>query len=307
MKIFKKNYPKNRRMKIKPANIIILVLIILTLLLFSTGCSKAKVKEVEEVAAPEPAYVEPVCGNNITDGEDMCDGKSDKACPGRCIPVGLEKECQCYGVGESPKELCQNDCMQSLALVQGMSDYVSYTCTDKGFCSITVKPETVTTKKYLDQFTLGCGYKIVLRSEVDAPFLKGGKIRFQILVEDFNPKTCKDLNIRTVSLMDSSEVLADIYPEETLPELDSSLEDQFVVTYETKEMAESRYVVLRVFYSYTAMYEEFDENGKAKIVEVPMRETADLQLAVPLIVVNPGFKSEKYEIIYNPKTRTTTK
>ncbi len=35
------------------------------------------------------------CGNNIREGDEICDGTDDNACPGLCIAVGLPNECTC--------------------------------------------------------------------------------------------------------------------------------------------------------------------------------------------------------------------
>jgi len=36
-----------------------------------------------------------VCGNNIREGSEQCDGTDDAACPGGCIAAGLPNECTC--------------------------------------------------------------------------------------------------------------------------------------------------------------------------------------------------------------------
>lgn len=36
-----------------------------------------------------------ICGNNIREGLEACDGKDDAACPAKCIPAGKPNQCSC--------------------------------------------------------------------------------------------------------------------------------------------------------------------------------------------------------------------
>ena len=44
------------------------------------------------VANPPPV---PVCGNNMIEGDEECDGTDDALCPGECIAPGETRECLC--------------------------------------------------------------------------------------------------------------------------------------------------------------------------------------------------------------------
>ena len=58
--------------------------------------------DLGRVTPPPPGRtlgIQQTCGNNIIEGLEECDGTSDQACPGNCIPPGTTGECTCAGGG----------------------------------------------------------------------------------------------------------------------------------------------------------------------------------------------------------------
>jgi hypothetical protein len=42
----------------------------------------------------------PECGNDLVEPPEQCDGASDAACPGFCVPGGEPNECHCPTCGD---------------------------------------------------------------------------------------------------------------------------------------------------------------------------------------------------------------
>ncbi len=48
---------------------------------------------------PDCTCPPPVCGNNVVESGEQCDGSNDGACPGACLPPGDPRQCLCNSCG----------------------------------------------------------------------------------------------------------------------------------------------------------------------------------------------------------------
>jgi len=52
----------------------------------------------------------PVCGNNVIESGEACDGSADGLCPGQCLPPGDPNECRCPFCGDGSINQASEEC-----------------------------------------------------------------------------------------------------------------------------------------------------------------------------------------------------
>ena len=65
-----------------------------------------------------------ICGNNIREGLEACDGTDDTACPDNCISVGQSNQCSCPLITEGDICKIDSDCIGTKCLSKVMLDQV---------------------------------------------------------------------------------------------------------------------------------------------------------------------------------------
>jgi cysteine-rich repeat protein len=74
---------------------------------------------------PNQWILRSVCGNNVPEPGEDCDGFSDSACPGLCLPPGDPNECEC------PAPVCGNNIREGAEVCDGTDDSA---CTGSSYC-----------------------------------------------------------------------------------------------------------------------------------------------------------------------------
>ncbi len=247
----------------------------------------------------EPIQAVPLfCGDGILQApndqgiNEECDGTSDLACPGKCISPGDENECTCSS--EFNLELCMEKCSAKITSIENLDKYVDYACSTEAVCTVGLKTELITKKVYSDFIDLD-NFRLVLRTEVDTPFLKTGEISLLFRLENFNPLTEANLTIRNIAALENNQLLAETTPQGVLNNFDSNITSKLTLTYDTKEFAELRYITLRILYSYDSISTSigYNEDGSENVTTTitPIRSSTSYPHP-PLIVLNKEYVSE---------------